>query len=123
MQGNNNGMAFMQGVIFGALVGATAGILLAPKSGAETRADIAAAAKKYQEKAQDVYEQARASLERKIAALKKAGDKIDSAKYKKLVDNVISEMQSTSEITEKHGKALGAQLKADSGDVMTALKA
>ena len=31
---------FFKGLLFGAVIGAAAGVLLAPKSGAETRADI-----------------------------------------------------------------------------------
>ena len=123
MNNSNNGFAFVQGMVLGALVGVTAGILLAPKSGAETRADIAAAAKRMQEKAQSAYDDARAALERKVEALKKAGEKIDKSKYTKLVDEVVAEMTNTKEVTQGQGEELGKQLKADSDEILAALKA
>ena len=40
MASNDNGGSFVIGFLFGGVVGAVVGILLAPKAGSETRADI-----------------------------------------------------------------------------------
>ena len=40
MAGNDNGGSFAVGFIFGAIVGAAAALLLAPKKGEETRSDL-----------------------------------------------------------------------------------
>lgn len=56
---------FVAGILIGAVVGAVAGILLAPKSGKETRKDIASYAVKMKDKA----------LKMKEEALKKWGKK------------------------------------------------
>lgn len=51
------------GLLIGAAIGAMAGILLAPKSGKETRDDIVAKATDAQEKTQEILEQTRERVE------------------------------------------------------------
>ncbi len=61
---------FFKGLLFGAVIGATAGILLAPKSGLETRSDIKKLALDMSDKSQDVYFKARKQVERKVKDIK-----------------------------------------------------
>ncbi|MDF2501491.1 MAG: YtxH-like protein [Anaerosporomusa subterranea] len=53
----------LAGLAVGAVVGAAAGVLLAPKSGKEIREDIANAAAKFPEKAKEIAELGKAKLE------------------------------------------------------------
>ena len=54
MADNDNGMAFVSGFLLGGLVGAAIGLLLAPKSGAETRAGIAEHSDEWRHRAEDI---------------------------------------------------------------------
>ena len=49
---SNGGGHFILGAFFGAIAGAAAGILTAPKSGKETQADLAREGKKFAKKAE-----------------------------------------------------------------------
>ena len=53
MADNDSGMAFISGFLLGGLVGAAVGLLLAPKSGAETRAGIAEHSDAWRNRAED----------------------------------------------------------------------
>jgi ABC-type nitrate/sulfonate/bicarbonate transport system permease component len=64
------------GAAIGVTVGAAAGLLLAPKAGKETRADIAQAAKELPAKAKEIVEKTREKVE---DAKKAIADKKDSA--------------------------------------------
>jgi gas vesicle protein len=109
----NNAGSFLKGLIFGALGGAVAGILLAPKSGEETREDIKKLAVDLKEKAIDTYEKARTEVEKKIEQVKKTGEKIDEDKYKKIVAEVVDEFKKDAKITSSAAKQLGEQLSSD----------
>ncbi len=54
MADNDSGMAFISGFLLGGLVGAAVGVLLAPKSGAETRAGIAEHSDALRNRAEDL---------------------------------------------------------------------
>ena len=54
MADNRDGGSFMMGFIVGSVVGAIAGLLLAPKPGAETRADLADYGEVVGERAEEV---------------------------------------------------------------------
>ncbi len=54
MADNDSGMAFISGFVLGGLVGAAVGMLLAPKSGAETRAGIAEHSDAWRNRAEDI---------------------------------------------------------------------
>lgn len=114
---------FFKGLIFGAAIGATAGILLAPKSGEETRKDIQKLAKDVGDKATDIYTDARKSLDKKVSELKKAGKKIDLDTYKDLVKKVVSEIKSDGKATVDVANKIGLQLNEDWNDVKDALMA
>jgi len=105
--------SFLKGLFLGAIAGAAAGILLAPKSGKETQEDLKKLAKEYTEKAVDMYEATKKILEKKLDALKKAGDKIDESKYMGLVSEVVEEIKKDGAVTAEAAKKLGSQLRGD----------
>ena len=110
---NNSAESFMKGLLLGTVAGVVAGILLAPKSGAETREDIKKLAEDLRDKAEDAYAKARREVERKIEQIKKAGGKIDETKYKALVTEVVDEFKRDAEVTSSAAQRLAEQLKAD----------
>ncbi|MBU1119954.1 YtxH domain-containing protein [Patescibacteria group bacterium] len=105
--------SFLKGLFLGAIAGAAAGILLAPKSGKETQEDLKKLAKEYTEKAVDMYEATKKILEKKLDALKKAGSKIDESKYMGLVTEVVEEIKKDGSVTAEAAKKLGNQLRGD----------
>ena len=105
--------SFLRGLFLGAIAGAAAGILLAPKSGKETQEDLKKLAKEYQEKATDMYDVTKKILEKKLDALKKAGSKIDESKYMGLVTEVVEEIKKDGTVTAEAAKKLGNQLRGD----------
>lgn len=110
---NNSAESFIKGFVLGIVGGGIAGILLAPKSGAETREDIKKLAVDLKEKATDLYTEARKEIDKKIAQVKKAGGKINEDTYKSLVSEVVEEFKQDAEVTSSVAKKLGEQLKAD----------
>ena len=113
MHNNNSTESFFKGLIIGVIGGTVAGILLAPKSGAETREDIKNLAIDLKDKATDLYDSARKEVEKKIAQVKKAGQKIDEGKYKSIVSEVVQEFKQDAEVTSSAAKKLGEQLSGD----------
>lgn len=110
---SNGTESFFKGLLLGSVAGVVAGILLAPKSGEETREDIKKLALELKEKAVDIYSSASKEIEKKIAQIKKAGGKIDESKYKALVDEVVEEFKQDAVVTTSVAKELSRQLKAD----------
>lgn len=105
--------SFIKGLFLGAIAGAAAGVLLAPKSGEETRKDLQKLAKEYQDKAMDMYGATKKILEKKLDNLKKAGAKLDESKYMDLVNEVVEEVKKDGTVTAEAAKNLGTQLKKD----------
>jgi len=112
---------FFKGLLFGAVIGAAAGVLLAPKSGVETRADIKKLTLDVSDKAQDVYLNARKEVEEKVKDLKVAGKKIDFEAYKKLVMEVVDEIKNDSDVTSQTAKKIGLQLNQDWTEIKSAV--
>jgi gas vesicle protein len=104
---------FFKGLLVGAVVGAAAGILLAPQSGEKTREDIKKFSGDLADKAQDLYASSRKKLEKKISYLKEAGKKIDFEAYKKLVENVVDEVKKDRDVAATTAKKVGEQLRND----------
>jgi gas vesicle protein len=74
--GNGAGGKMAGAALVAGVVGAAAGVLMAPKSGKETRADIKRESKKAKDNAQKQYHQARQKASQKSDELKqKAADK------------------------------------------------
>lgn len=101
------------GVAIGALAGAAAGVLLAPKSGKETREDIKKFAKDTKEKGVELFEQAKKEVAKKIENVQKAGKKIDGEEYKAIVGEIVDSFKGSGKVTEKAAKKLGEQLRSD----------
>lgn len=109
----NSSGDFFKGLLFGTVVGVTAGILLAPKSGEETREDIKKLALDTADKAEKTYSKARKEVMQKIEELKEAGKKIDVEEYKRLVTKVIDEIKTDGEVTSDVAKEIGEKLNKD----------
>lgn len=105
--------SFLKGLFVGAIAGAVAGILLAPKSGKETRKDLKKLAMDFDEKATELYNKAVVILRKKLNALKRAGKKIDETRYLDIVKDVVAEVEKDSAITSDAAKKIGHQLKKD----------
>jgi len=112
---------FFKGLIFGAVIGATAGILLAPKSGTETREDIKKFSSDVQDKAEELYMTSRKEVEKRIKALKVAGKKLDLDTYKQLVSKVIDELKNDSDVAASTAKKIGEQLTDDWNELKSAV--
>jgi gas vesicle protein len=94
---------FAAGIAAGAIIGAMAGILLAPKSGKETRDDI----KKF-------VDDSKTKIANKV---KEVGD-LTKEQYEKIVDLVVDEGSKTIDVTKED---LG-QLKSDLKERYNAVK-
>jgi len=105
--------SFLKGILVGAIAGAVAGVLLAPKSGAETREDLKKLAVDFGEKANELYKKATDILKEKLNQLKKAGKKIDQEKYLELVSQVVNEIKKDSLVTADVAQKISTQLKTD----------
>lgn len=112
---------FFKGLLFGAVIGATAGILLAPKSGAETREDIKKFSTDIQDKAYDLYISSKKEVEKRMRDLKAAGKRIDVDSYKKLVAKVIDDLKSNSDVAANTAKKIGEQLNSDWDEIKSAI--
>ncbi|MDP4009751.1 MAG: YtxH domain-containing protein [Candidatus Shapirobacteria bacterium] len=134
MSSNSSGKFFVAGII-GALAGAIGGLLLAPKSGKETRKEITKYAEKlaklvkteteetedrvkevfgkvtdtYQEK----YNEIKSTVTQKIASLKTAGNEIDKEKYFSIVESVVSDFKDDLKSGKNGAIKMSSQLKKD----------
>ncbi|MFA6250357.1 MAG: YtxH domain-containing protein [Candidatus Shapirobacteria bacterium] len=138
----NGGKFFLAGIM-GAIAGAIGGLLLAPQSGKETRAEITAIANKILKEikgslketegkakevfgdttkgAVDKYNEVRETVAGKVAAVKKAGNQIDRSKYGMIVDDVVEEFKGDIPSAKKGAEKLAGQLKKDWDKVKKAL--
>ncbi len=115
--------SFLTGLLVGTVAGATAGLLLAPKSGEETRKDIQKLGVDVKSKTEDVYTQAKKSLDKKVKAIKNLGKKIDETKYSQLVEEIVDEYKKKELLNSETAKNLGKQLKKDWNTVKKAIAA
>ena len=97
----------LEGAAVGVIAGAIAGILLAPKSGKETRDDI----KKYATEMKD-----------KIAEQLAAGGKVTKEKYNQVVAKVIKAYEAEKKISVKDAKAIKEILIKNYKEVAKAVK-
>jgi gas vesicle protein len=131
----NKGGKFILAGAIGAIAGAISGLLLAPKSGKETRADIVNLAKKIQTdiktgtvetkarvkevfgnvtgEAVAKFEKIKKAVIDKIAAAKTAGKEIDKESYTMIVDEVIAEFKDDFTNTKDGVKKMAQMLKKD----------
>lgn len=130
----NTGKFFLAGIL-GAVAGAVGGMLLAPKSGKETRADIAklaleisnnikTEADETKERVSDIfgkandeatrkYKEIRSAVVGKVATIKTAGQEIDKEKYAKVVDEVVADFKNDLETTKDGATKLAKYFKKD----------
>lgn len=101
------------GLTLGAIFGAIAGVLFAPKAGKETRDDIKKLAEDAKEKGEDLFEDAKREVAEKVENLKKAGKKINGEDYKKIVDEMVEGMKGKGNVSGEAARKLGEQLKTD----------
>lgn len=120
---NNDSSSFLKGALIGAIAGAAAGILFAPKSGVETREDIKKLALEVGDKGKDIYLQARKKVLLMVKDLKDAGKKIDKVKYDELVNEALLEVKNDFAVSSDVAKRIGMQLREDWEEVKEALKA
>jgi gas vesicle protein len=126
--------AFLAGVI-GALAGALGGLLLAPKSGKETRKEVVLLANelakrlktkadetklriktifgKYTDEGIEKYNEINSALIAKVAEVKKTGKEIDKEKYEKVVETVVEEFKGDLTATKESVSKLKKYLKSD----------
>jgi|SRR3989339_369096 len=129
--------------VLGGIIGATLGILLAPKAGKETREDIKELAVKIsgkirssadetKQRVKDIfgkvndeamlkYEQVRAAVVSKIASIKTAGKEIDKDKYGSVVDEVVVSFKKDFESSKDGLQKVAKYLKKDWDKVKKAL--
>lgn len=112
---------FFKGLLFGTVVGVTAGILLAPKSGVETREDIKKFAQESADSAEAYYKKAKRQLNKKVRDLKEAGNSIDIEGYKKLVSKVVEEIKTDGEVTSDIAKKIGMKLNDDWNEIKSSI--
>jgi gas vesicle protein len=133
MSKNKSGF-FLAGII-GALAGAVGGILLAPKSGKETRKDIAKLASeiakriktetsetkervkdvfgKASEDTVDKYNEIKNAVIGKVASIRTAGEELDKEKYGKVVENVVADFKDDFKSTKTGAEKIIGYLKKD----------
>lgn len=112
---------FFKGLLFGTAVGLTAGILLAPKAGSETREDIKRFAQESVDSAEDYYKKARRQLYKKIKDIKETGKNIDIDGYKKLVAKIVDEIKGDGVVTADVAKQIGTKLNEDWNDIKSSV--
>lgn len=114
--------SFLKGILVGAIAGAVTGVLLAPKSGAETREDLKKLAVDFGDKANELYTKASTILKEKLTSLKKAGKQINRESYLELVSQVVDEIKKDGLVTEEVAQKISTQLKTDWALVKEELK-
>jgi len=129
--------------LFGIAAGAIGGLLLAPKSGKETREDlkkmvmkltkeVEGTVKSTKEKVEEVfgeasdqamekYKEIKSMVMNKVAEVKTAGKEIDKEKYVAIVEKVVDEYKSDLNTTKNGAMKLVAQLKKDWEKIKKAL--
>jgi len=122
MSNSDKTFSFFKGALVGAIAGAAAGLLFAPKSGKETREDIKKLALEIGDKGKDIYLQARKKVLTMVKDLKDAGKNVDKAKYEELVNEALLEIKKDFEVTGDVAKRIGLQLREDWNEVKIALK-
>ena len=130
----HKGGFFIAGLV-GALAGAIGGLLLAPKSGKETRKDIAKLASdiakriktetsetkervkdvfgKASEDTVDKYNEIKNAVIGKVASLRTAGEELDKDKYGKVVEGVVSDFKDDFKNTKTGAEKIVGYLKKD----------
>lgn len=108
---SQNGSNFLKGLIFGGLVGVAIGILFAPKSGKETREDLAVKADEFISKAKEELEKNRGDYEAALERIKKTSASIKN-KASEVQSKIGKLAHAGKETAEEKRKRLEKALKA-----------
>jgi len=136
------GNIFLTG-LFGTLIGAIGGLLLAPQSGKKTREEIKkmlsklnkeveTGVKDTKEKVVEVfgnasdeavakYKEIKSAVMKKVAEVKTAGKEIDKEKYSMIVEDVVIDFKEDLKATKDGAKKLVVQMKRDWEKIKKAL--
>lgn len=92
MANNDSGGSFITGFLIGGIIGTLVGIVLAPKSGAETRAELADQSEVWRERAEDMAAKVRDNV----------GPTIESVKYSlnPAIENLKERLSYTTDIAD-----------------------
>jgi gas vesicle protein len=130
----STGKFFLAGLL-GAIAGAVGGLLMAPKSGKETREDIINLAAelsktikteatetktrvkevfgKVTDEAVMKYDEIKSAVVAKVASVRTAGEEINKEKYTMIVDDVISEFKDDLDATKTGATKIATYFKKD----------
>ncbi|MBN2083931.1 MAG: YtxH domain-containing protein [Anaerolineales bacterium] len=97
--------AFVLGSVMGGLAGALAGLLLAPKSGAETQAEIKKHVAEFRDQADETLAKGRESLETSLTSTR--GKILDTARSK-----IAEGMEQTASSISQHAKNIRSDTRA-----------
>lgn len=116
-------------MVIGAVVGAVAGLFLAPKSGKELREDTVDLYNKLKDKdpdevvkeifgkvtdeSREIYEHAHKHLAEQLSDLKDNYKNIDKSKYAEVVSDVVNHVKEEHDLPEAELKTLGKHLNED----------
>ncbi len=143
MPSKKSGSSLFFASLLGVVAGAVGGLLLAPKSGKETREDIKRMAADLNDKiksgvtetkirvktvfgeandaAIEKYNNIKDQISQKLVALKATGEEIDKSRYAKVVDDVVADFRGDLEATKGAAQKLSTMLKKDWEKVKKAL--
>ncbi|PIX68197.1 hypothetical protein CO009_00445 [Candidatus Shapirobacteria bacterium CG_4_8_14_3_um_filter_35_11] len=117
MSNENEGSNSLIFGFLGLVAGTIGGILLAPKTGSETREEMIKKIRDifgiYSTEFREKFEKIREVVEKRLIALKKAGSQIDNEKYMEVVDEVITDFKSDINTTKDGFEKLAKYLKKD----------
>ena len=70
MASDGGGSSFVSGFLFGGIIGAVVGILLAPRPGSETRSDLLDQSEEFREKTEEILARLRERLEPAVESVR-----------------------------------------------------
>lgn len=103
--------------ILGIVTGVVGGIMLARQSNIESREEFISKIRDifgiYNEEFRDKYNKVKGAVDRKILALKNAGESIDQSKYTEIVDKIIEDFKKDLTVTNDYSEKLAKYIKKD----------
>ncbi len=110
----NNAAKFGLGLIIGSAIGGALGMLLAPKSGRETREDITRRMKDMADRTKagtaKFYYEVRDEVDKQLDTAK---EKIDKNRYTRLVKDVIEDLKEDARVNDDTAKEVRERLEED----------
>jgi gas vesicle protein len=112
MSSKDESLAFIGGFVIGGLVGAAVALILAPQSGAETRAQIREKGIELKDRAEDITEDTRRRVEEVSAETKKRTEDLRTS-FQKALDETKKELVSRIESLQKGKGAVPAEVEVE----------